>query len=100
MARFPRTPTKTEPPSSFVRHNLDGSTTYVGALATKLFQAMSLRACLASPVGTFSTTRLLTVAQAFTGHHYAPQERLRAIHELDDWIAGMELVVPVLEETS
>ena len=54
-----RAPRKPEPPSSFVRHNRDGSTDYIGVLATKLFQAMQVRACLASPVGIMSTRRLL-----------------------------------------
>lgn len=88
---------KTEPPSSFVRHNLDGTTTYVGALATKLYQATQLRCALAAFVGPASARRLLVVAQAFTGRRYT--DRLEAIADLDQWIAGMELVVPIFEET-
>lgn len=91
---------KVEPPSSFVRRNLDGSTDYIGALATKLFQAMQLRACLASPLGVLSTQRLLTVVQAFTGRRYGPLERRRAIHDLDDWITDYELIVPEIKETA
>lgn len=93
-----------EPPTSYVRINRDGSTDFVGALATKLFQAQQLRAVLASPLGlqpgTVSARRLLTVVQAFTGHRYAPYERYRALDDLDDWIRGYELIVPVFEETA
>ena len=93
-----------EPPTSYVRHHRDGSTDFVGALATRLFQAMQLRAVLASPLGslpgTVAAQRLLTVVQAFTGHRYAPHERYRALDDLDDWIRGYELIVPVFEETA
>lgn len=89
-----------EPPTSYVRNNLDGSTTYVGALATKLHRAMQLRGCLASPVGGLSTLKLLVIAQAFTGRHYGLEDRMQAVADLDDWIAGMEMIVPEIEETA
>lgn len=89
--------TKTDPPTSYVRHNLDGSTTYVGDLAIKLGRAMELRCSLVAFVGPASARKLMTIAQAFTGHRY--EDRLDAIADLDDWIAGYELIVPVLEET-
>lgn len=90
-----------DPPDSYIYVALDGSTTYVGELGMKLKQAQELRACLAAPLGAMSTRKLLLVAQAFTGRRYArteSSERLRAVHDLDDWIAGFELIVPVLEE--
>jgi len=89
---------KAEPPTSYVSRHRDGSTTYVGALATKLYQAMCVRACLASPVGAFSNRKLLTVAQAITGRRYGAEDRHRALHDLDDWITTYELLVPVLED--
>jgi hypothetical protein len=88
-----------DPPASYVFLAKDGTVNYVGELATRLFQAGSLRAALSAPLGPFSTRRLLVVAQAFTGRSYAESGRLQAMSDLDDWIRNMELIVPILEES-
>jgi len=84
------------PFESYIRHDRYGATTYVGELAIKLRRAMELRCALAAFVGPASARKLLVVAQAFTGRRY--DDRLVAIADLDDWIRGMELIIPVIEE--
>jgi hypothetical protein len=89
------------PFESFIRHGRDGSVLYHGELAIQLHRGMTLRSHIASFRGPASDRRLLVLVQAFTGRRYKPDsaaERWRAINDLDDWIAGMELVVPVIEE--
>jgi hypothetical protein len=87
-----------DPPTSYVFVDEDGVTSYVGSLAVKLYRAQTLREHLARPLGPSSTKKLLVIVQAFTGRSYVESDRLNAISDLDDWIRGMELIVPVLQE--
>lgn len=91
-------PAAADPPESYVYIAEDGTVTYVGPLATRLYQAGCLRAALATPLGPFSARKLMTIVRAFTGRPYAPSDRVSAIADLDVWIRGMELIVPVLKE--
>jgi hypothetical protein len=89
------------PFESYIRRDRAGTTLYVGELAIKLRRGQELRAFVASFNGKASFRKMLVLVTAFTGRRYDAQnaaERYRAIYDLDDWIRGMELVVPVIEE--
>ena len=79
-------------------------TSYIGPLATRLFQARVMRSGLSLHVKTkgvlrhsrYSPTKILEFAGAITGKTYGPRQYQQAIADLDSWIAKTSSTIPVI----
>lgn len=88
---------------SYVRVN-NGSTSFVGLDATRLYSAIQLRAAIVMyakygiiPTRVFTITKLLVLAQRITRKPYKRGHHAQAIDDLTTWIEAMKCGLPIID---